>query len=76
MRADRLPDLVNSAMLREGKAAETSVTVHFDLDDWQPDPAEADLEPPEEGPWIRAEQRDWSVTRRLRVAPGGTYSSS
>ena len=76
MRADRLPDLVNSAMLREGKAAETSVTVHFDLEDWQPDPAEADLEPPEEGPWIRAEQRDWSVTRRLRVAPGGTYSSS
>ena len=76
MRADRLPDLINSAMLRDGRAAETTVTVHFDLGDWQPDAAEADLEPPEEGPWIRPGQTSWSVTRRLRVAPGGTYSSS
>ena len=76
MRADRLPDLINSAVLRDGRAAETTVTVHFDLGDWQPDPAEADLEAPEEGPWIQACQTSWSVTRRLRVAPGGTYSSS
>ena len=76
MRADRLPDLINSALLRAGKAAETTVTVHFDLSDWQPDPAEAGLEPPAEGPWIRAGQTTWSVSRRLRVAPGGTYSSS
>ncbi|MEB3271889.1 MAG: chromosome segregation protein SMC [Synechococcus sp.] len=76
MRADRLPDLINSATLREGRAAETSVTVHFDLGDWQPDAAEAELEPGQEGPWIRPGQQSWSVTRRLRVAPGGTYSSS
>ena len=76
MRADRLPDLINSAMLREGKAAETSVTVRFDLGDWQPDEAEAGLEPPDDGPWIRSGQKEWSVSRRLRVAPGGTYSSS
>jgi chromosome segregation protein len=76
MRADRLPDLVNSAVLREGKAAETSVTVHFDLGDWQPDEAEAGLEAPAEGPWIRPGQQRWSVTRRLKVNPGGTYSST
>ncbi len=76
MRAERLPDLINSAMLREGKAAETSVTVRFDLGDWQPDGAEDGLEVPEQGPWIRPGQKEWSVTRRLRVAPGGTYSSS
>ena len=76
MRAERLPDLINSAMLREGKAAETSVTVRFDLGDWQPDAAEEGLDAPEQGPWIQPGQRDWSVTRRLRVAPGGTYSSS
>ena len=76
MRADRLPDLVNSAMLKEGRAAETVVTVRFDLSDWQPDEAEAGLEPPLEGPWIRQGQSHWSVTRRLRVAPGGTYSST
>ena len=76
MRAERLPDLVNSTMLKGGRAAETSVTVHFDLGDWQPDEAEAGLEAPAEGPWIQPGQTRWSVTRRLRVAPGGTYSSS
>ncbi len=76
MRAERLPDLINSAMLREGKAAEASVTVRFDLGDWRPDEAESGLEASEEGPWIRPGQREWSVSRRLRVAPGGTYSSS
>ena len=76
MRADRLPDLINSAMLREGKAAETSVTVRFDLGDWQPDEAETGLDVPDDGPWIRPGQKEWSVSRRLRVAPGGTYSSS
>ncbi len=76
MRAERLPDLINSAILRAGKAAETTVTVHFDLSDWQPDGAEEGLEAPAEGPWIRSGQREWSVSRRLRVAAGGTYSSS
>jgi chromosome segregation protein len=76
MRAERLPDLVNSSMLKQGKAAETVVTVRFDLRDWQPDEAEAGLEPPEEGPWIQPGQQEWSVTRRLRIAPGGTYASS
>jgi chromosome segregation protein len=76
MRAERLPDLINSAMQRAGRAAETWVSVCFDLGDWQPDEAEAGLEPPEEGPWIRPGQREWTVSRRLRVAPGGTYASS
>ncbi len=76
MRAERLPDLINSAVLRDGRAAETSVTVRFDLGDWQPDEAEQGLEAAAEGPWIRPGQKEWSVTRRLRVAPGGTYSSS
>jgi chromosome segregation protein len=76
MRAERLPDLINSAVLRAGKAAETVVSVRFDLGDWQPDEAEAGLEPPEEGPWIKPGQTEWTVSRRLRVAPGGTYASS
>jgi len=76
MRAERLPDLINSAVLRAGRAAEASVTVHFDLGDWQPDAAESGLDAPPEGPWIENGQRHWSVTRRLRVAPGGTYTSS
>ncbi len=76
MRADRLPDLVNSGLLREGKSAETSVSVRFDLTDWEPDPAEEGLEIPNEGPWIKNGQKEWVVTRRLRVMPGGSYSSS
>ena len=76
MRAERLPDLINSAMLRQGRAAETVVSVRFDLSDWEPDSAEAGLEAPAEGPWIQSSQKEWTVSRRLRVAPGGTYSSS
>ena len=76
MRADRLPDLVNSTLVKAGKAAETVVSVRFDLSDWQPDEAEAGLERPEEGPWIQPGQTEWTVTRKLRIAPGGTYASS
>ena len=76
MRADRLPDLVNSNVLKAGKSAETTVSVRFDLSEWQPDAAEEGLEPPEEGPWIRSDQKEWTVTRKLRVMPGGSYSSS
>ncbi len=76
MRADRLPDLVNSGVLRAGKSAETVVSVRFDLTDWEPDSAEEGLEPPTEGPWIKPNQKEWTVTRRLKVMPGGSYSSS
>ena len=76
MRADRLPDLVNSGVLKAGKSAETTVSVRFDLSDWRPDAAEEGLEAPDEGPWIHADQKEWTVTRKLRVMPGGSYSSS
>ena len=76
MRADRLPDLVNSSLLKAGKSAETIVSVKFDLTDWTPDSAEDGLEPPEEGPWIKTGQKEWIVTRKLRVMPGGSYSST
>ena len=76
MRADRLPDLVNSDMLKAGKSAETTVSVRFDLSDWQPDAAEEGIEPPEDGPWIQADANEWTVTRKLRVMPGGSYSST
>jgi len=76
MRAERLPDLINSAVLRNGRAAETVVSVRFDLSDWRPDDAEAGLDPPAEGPWIKPGQQHWTVSRKLRVAPGGTYASS
>ncbi len=76
MRADRLPDLVNSGVLRAGKSAETIVSVRFDLTDWEPDPAEEGLEPPSDGPWIKSDQQEWTITRRLKVMPGGSYSSS
>ena len=75
MRAERLPDLINSGRVRDGKAAEMRVSVVFDLGDWSPDAAEEGLPPPGEGPWIASTARQWTVSRRLRLAPGGTYSS-
>ena len=50
MRAERLPDLVNSSKLKQGKAAETVVSVRFDLSDWQPDEAEQGLRHPRKAP--------------------------
>jgi len=76
MRADRLPDLVNSGVLKAGKSSETNVTVKFDLTDWQPDEAEDGIEPTEEGPWIKPGQKEWIVSRRLKVMPGGSYAST
>ena len=76
MRADRLPDLVNSGVLKAGKSSETKVTVKFDLTDWQPDDAEEGIEPTEEGPWIKPDQKEWTVSRRLKVMPGGSYVST
>jgi len=76
MRADRLPDLVNSGVLKAGKSSETKVTVKFDLTDWQPDEAEDGIDPTEEGPWIKPGQKEWTVSRRLKVMPGGSYAST
>ncbi len=76
MRADRLPDLVNSGVLKAGKSSETKVTVKFDLTDWQPDDAEDGIDPMEEGPWIKPGQKEWTVSRRLKVMPGGSYAST
>ena len=76
MRADRLPDLVNSGVLKAGKSSETKVTVKFDLTDWKPDEAEEGIEPTEEGPWIKHDQKEWTVSRRLKVMPGGSYAST
>jgi len=76
MRADRLPDLVNSGVLKAGKSSETKVTVKFDLTDWVPDEAEDGIEPTEEGPWIKPGQKEWTVSRKLKVMPGGSYAST
>ncbi len=76
MRADRLPDLVNSGVLKAGKSSETKVTVKFDLTDWHPDEAEDGIEPSEEGPWIKPGQKEWIVSRKLKVMPGGSYAST
>jgi chromosome segregation protein len=69
MRAERLPDLVNQAQLKRGHAViETKVTVTFDISDI----------PDEDGTLTNTEQteREWQVTRKLRVTKQGTYTST
>ena len=75
MRAERLPDLINHRMVRQGKAAEASVSVTFSLSDWQPPEIEPDAREEGAGPWIHPQQQEVMVSRRIRLAPGGTYSS-
>ncbi|KKZ13748.1 MAG: chromosome partitioning protein ParA [Candidatus Synechococcus spongiarum 142] len=74
MRAERLPDLINHRIVRQGRAAEASVSVTFSLADWQPPDVESDTIEVA-GPWIAPTQQDVTISRRIRVAPGGTYSS-
>ncbi len=106
MRADRLPDLVNTNQSGKPRSAvEMSVTVTFDLSDYvtsslDKSPKISTVEEAENNPnlvriageidnsketkneKIRSEkiqvQKDgeWSVTRRLRVNPQGTYTSN
>ncbi len=115
MRADRLPDLVNTNQIKKGNRStiETNVTVTLDLSDYtqdeddeapiesqvvvEEDPSEEENEAeldPEELLELKKKQEqteeekhrkeriraisggEWSVTRRLRVTPQGTYSSS
>ncbi|MXX08881.1 MAG: chromosome segregation protein SMC [Synechococcus sp. SB0667_bin_8] len=74
MRAERLPDLINHRMVRQGKAAEASVSVTFSLADWQPPDVEPDAMEVA-GPWIDPSQQEVVISRRIRVAPGGAYTS-
>ncbi|WP_017314258.1 chromosome segregation protein SMC [Mastigocladopsis repens] len=101
MRADRLPDLVNTTQVTKSRSAvEASVTVTLDLSDHQLDdeletlPVISVVEDEEVGEVEEAQKEEsaqdknrkekiraksgseWSVTRRLRVTPQGTYTSN
>ncbi|NES98238.1 MAG: AAA family ATPase, partial [Desertifilum sp. SIO1I2] len=85
MRAERLPDLVNHNKAENRKATqEASVTVTLDLSDSQSDPlgrnripdVEEEDEEETDDPFSLANAQEWSVTRRLRVTPSGTYTST
>ena len=76
MRADRLPDLVNQAHAsRSRSTVEASVSATFDLEGWQPE-IEETAETESETIAVRADLHEWTVTRKLRVTPKGTYTSS
>ncbi|MDV3000849.1 MAG: Chromosome partition protein Smc [Chroococcopsis gigantea SAG 12.99] len=60
MRAERLPDLVNTSHNQHRQVTEASVSVTFDLSDV-----------PE-----LSSSTDWTVTRKLKVSKGGNYTSS
>ncbi|MBP0042438.1 MAG: chromosome segregation protein SMC [Roseofilum sp. SBFL] len=73
MRAERLPDLVNHAKGEKRKATvEASVTVTLDVSD-----VERSIWEEEEDPEGEIElDPEWHITRRLRVTPAGTYTST
>jgi chromosome segregation protein len=75
MRADRLPDLVNHKHNNNGKAAETVVSVTFDLGDWDgfEEVGELQGQGSNQQP---TKLKEWTVTRRLRVSKNGSYSST
>ena len=76
MRAERLPDLINNSKVKEGKASETLVSVKFNIEDWVPRDDISELELKEDEISLQKNQKEWIVTRKLRLMPGGSYASS
>tara|TARA_Y100001968_G_C19450698_1_gene768353 strand:+ start:1399 stop:4983 length:3585 start_codon:yes stop_codon:yes gene_type:complete len=76
MRAERLPDLINNSKVKEGKSSETFVSVKFNIEDWCPREDIPPLELEEEDISITKGQKEWIVSRKLRLMPGGSYAST
>ncbi len=76
MRAERLPDLINNSKVKEGKASETFVSVKFNIQDWTPREDLPPLELQEEEIALDKGQKEWVVSRKLRLMPGGSYAST
>ena len=76
MRAERLPDLINTSKVKEGKASETFVSVKFNIEDWSPRDDIPPMELEEEDISLKKDQKEWIVSRKLRLMPGGSYAST
>ena len=76
MRAERLPDLINTSKVKEGKSSETSVSVKFNIENWTPRDDMEELELEEEELSFKKNQKEWIVSRKLRLMPGGSYAST
>ena len=76
MRAERLPDLINNSKVKEGKSSETSVSVRFNIENWQPREDAKDLDLDDNQLYFESKQKEWVVSRKLRLMPGGSYASS
>ena len=76
MRAERLPDLINNSKVKEGKSSETSVSVRFNIEDWLPREEVKDLDLEDEQLYFERGQKEWIVSRKLRLMPGGSYAST
>ncbi len=76
MRADRLPDLINNSKVKEGKSSETYVSVKFNIQDWSPREDLPSLELEEDEISLDKGQKEWVVSRKLRLMPGGSYAST
>ncbi len=76
MRAERLPDLINNSKVKEGKSSETCVSVKFNIQDWTPREDLPPLELEEEEISLSEGQKEWIVSRKLRLMPGGSYAST
>ena len=76
MRAERLPDLINNSKVKEGKSSETSVSVRFNIEDWLPREDVKDLELDDNQLYFEHKQKEWVVSRKLRLMPGGSYAST
>ena len=67
MRAERLPDLINTSKVKDGKSSETSVSVKFNIEGWSPNKDHQDLEMNDDELKFKTDQKEWVVSRKLRL---------
>ncbi len=75
MRAERLPDLVNNTHNNGRGTSETTVSVTFDISDLEIETVTEETNNLEENS-SPDENKEWTVSRRLRVNKDGNYSST
>ena len=76
MRAERLPDLINTSKVKNGQSSETSVSVKFNLENWKSSKDFEDLDIEDQQLTLQSDQKEWIVSRKLRLMPGGSYAST
>ena len=71
----KIADPINNSKIKDGKSSETSVSVTFDIQNWSQEKIYL-LGIRRRRNILNKGQKEWIVSRKLRLMPGGSYAST